>query len=42
MLDAQTQLNGIFGAPDFSQEEATKAEQVVEQLGDVVADRHLR
>ena len=41
MLGAQTQLNGIFGAPDFSQDEATKAEQVVEQLGDVVAGGNL-
>ncbi len=41
MLDAQTQLNGIFGAPNFNQDEATKAEQVVEQLGDVVAGGNL-
>ncbi|MDO9560468.1 MAG: HAMP domain-containing protein, partial [Bradyrhizobium sp.] len=41
MIGAQTQLNGIFGAPDFSQDEATKAEQVVEQLGDVVAGGNL-
>ncbi|MDB5580308.1 MAG: chemotaxis protein [Bradyrhizobium sp.] len=41
MVGAQTQLNGIFGAPDFSQDEATKAEQVVEQLGDVVAGGNL-
>ena len=41
MIGAQTQLNGIFGAADFSQDEATKAEQVVEQLGDVVAGGNL-
>ena len=41
MVDAQTQLNGIFGAADFSQDEATKAEQIVEQLGDVVAGGNL-
>src|SRR6187431_822028 len=41
MIGAQTQLNGIFGAADFSQDEATKAEQVVEQIGDVVAGGNL-
>ena len=41
MVGAQTQLNGIFGAPDFSQDEATKAEQLVEQLGDIVAGGNL-
>ena len=36
MINAQTQLNGIFGAADFSQDEATKAEKTLDQLSDVV------
>ena len=36
MLDAQTELNGAFGAVNFSQEEAGKAEQTVNQIGEVV------
>ena len=41
MIGAQTQLSGIFGAADFNQDEATKAEQVVDQIGDVVAGGNL-
>ncbi|QWG19060.1 HAMP domain-containing protein [Bradyrhizobium sediminis] len=41
MIGAQTQLSGIFGAADFNQDEATKAEQVVDQIGDVVASGNL-
>ncbi|MFZ2160469.1 MAG: methyl-accepting chemotaxis protein [Bradyrhizobium sp.] len=41
MIGAQTQLSGIFGAADFNQDEASKAEQVVDQIGDVVAGGNL-
>ena len=41
VIGAQTALNGIFGAAEFSQDEATKAEQIVDQLGDVVAGGNL-
>ena len=41
MIDAQTELNAIFGAPNFNQDEATKAEQIVDQLGDVIAGGNL-
>jgi methyl-accepting chemotaxis protein len=37
MIGAQTQLNGIFGAANFSQDEATQAEQTVEQIGEIIA-----
>ncbi len=41
MIAAQTELNAIFGAPSFNQDEATKAEQIVDQLGEVIAGGNL-
>ncbi|MBA2397217.1 MAG: HAMP domain-containing protein [Bradyrhizobium sp.] len=41
MVDAQTQLNGIFGAANFNQDEATKAEKTVEQISDIIAAGNL-
>ena len=41
MLDAQTQLTGIFGAANFNQDEATKAEKTVEQISDIIAAGNL-
>src|SRR5215203_3375402 len=41
MIGAQTQLSSVFGAADFNQDEATRAERVVEQMGDVVAGGNL-
>jgi methyl-accepting chemotaxis protein len=41
MIGAQTQLSGIFGAADFNQDDATKAEQVVDQISDVVSGGNL-
>ena len=41
MIDAQTQLSGIFGAANFNQDEATKAEQTVDQMSEVVAGGNL-
>ena len=41
MVDAQSQLNGVFGAPNFSQDEATQAEKTVEQISDIIAAGNL-
>ena len=37
MINAQTQLNGIFGAGDFSQDEASKAQTTLDHVSDVVS-----
>ncbi|MBX9648363.1 MAG: HAMP domain-containing protein, partial [Xanthobacteraceae bacterium] len=37
MINAQTQLNGIFGAGDFSQDEASKAQTTLDHISDVVS-----
>ncbi|MBN8993354.1 MAG: HAMP domain-containing protein [Rhizobiales bacterium] len=41
MVDAQTQLNGIFGAANFNQDEATRAEKTVEQISEIIAAGNL-
>ncbi len=41
MVDAQTQLNGIFGAANFNQDEASKAEKTVEQISEIIAAGNL-
>ena len=43
MMDAQTQMltNGILKSADLSPDDAAKATQAVEQLGDIIASGHL-
>ena len=40
-IDAQTELNSIFAAANFSQDEAIKAHKAADQLGDIVASGNL-
>src|SRR5712664_3571911 len=35
LIDAHTELNSIFAAPNFSQDDATKAQRTVDQLGEI-------
>ena len=35
LIDAHTELNSIFAAPSFSQDDATKSQQTVDQLGEI-------
>src|SRR5664279_4980806 len=41
MMDAQTQVNVIFATANLYPDDATRAAQTVEQLGNVVANGHL-
>jgi len=36
LIDAHTELNSIFAAPNFSQDDATKAQRTADQLGEIV------
>jgi len=35
LIDAHTELNSIYAAPNFSQNDATKAQRTVDQLGEI-------
>ena len=35
LIDAHTELNSIFAAPHFSQDDATKSQRTVDQLGEI-------
>jgi HAMP domain-containing protein len=35
LIDAHTELNSIFAAPNFSQDDATKSQRTVDQLGEI-------